>query len=304
MKLNVFIIKGKTLIFVFFSLLTITFVSLLLFRKTSYTSNEAIPTMAKPQFEEYFKNDLNGDGKSDLLYITCKNDAYYMESHIDNTTCFFNTKGSLNTLGNYSFTWPLSVKFKDINNDSIPEIITQGSFNEESVSHIFLWDVNEFKDILSSKANFIGVFNSSNTKNPVIMLSSISDSSTNLYAIEDTKLIELSLDNASSLILDTIKIFIKNIESPNDLSDLELFSSNISQDEKSNFYSLKDANYKYTFQDCFLEDITPANTDSDEYVATLNFKKYLNDDLEQVNLNISLVKMNNNIKITSFKINS
>lgn len=302
MKLNVFIIKGKTLIFVFFSLLAIAFISLLLLKRTLYTYNESIPTMSKPQFEEYLKNDLNGDGKADLLYITCKNDSYYIESHIDNNTYFFNTKASLNTLGSYSLLWPLSVKFKDINNDLIPEIITQGSFDDEPISHIFLWD-NGFKDVLSSKANFIGVFNSSNNEKNIIMLSSIPESSTNLYEIEDNKLTPLSLDNTSSLILDTITIFIENIETSNTLSDLELFSTDISESVKSDFYNLKKENYKYTFQDCFLESIDSSNMDSNEYKANLNFKRSLQDDLEQINLSISLAKVNNNIKITSFKIN-
>lgn len=304
MKLNVFIIKGKTLIFVFFSLLTIAFISLLLFKKTFYAYNEAIPTMSKPQFEEYLKNDLNGDGKSDLLYITCKNNAYYMESHVDNNTYFFNTKGALNTLGNYMESWPLSVKFKDINNDLIPEIIIQGSFEEESISHVFLWNDSGFIDILSSKSNFVGVFNLSSNKNPVIMLSSIHDSSTNIYSLKDKELISLPSDNISSLILDTITTFVKNMENTNDLNYLDLFSPNISDEEKSHFYNLKTDGYKYTFQDCFLEDITLSDIASNEYRATLNFKRHLEGDFEQVRLSISLTKINNSIKITSFKITS
>ncbi|MDO4535000.1 MAG: VCBS repeat-containing protein [Clostridium perfringens] len=298
MKLNVFIVKGKTLIFVFCSFLIVILTTLLIMKALNI-SNEAVPTMSKPQFEEYLKDDLNGDGKADLLYITCKDNTYYMEAHVDNNTYFFNTK---NALGQHLSFWPLSVKLIDLNNDSIPEIITQSSFEENPISHTFLWNSNEFKDILHSKTNFIGVLNSSN-KNPVILLSSISDSSTNLYTIKDNELTNIPLDTLSSLILNTITTFINNIEESNPLDTLELFSKYISEDEKSNFYNLKNENYKYSFQDCFLEELPSPNSSSNEYLVNLNFKRYIDEDFAQVNLTISLAKIENNLKITSFKIN-
>ncbi len=253
--------------------------------------------MSKPKFEKYLKDDLNGDGKPDLLYITCKNDIYYMETHINNKTYFFNTK---NPLGEYLSFWPLSVKLIDINNDLIPEIITQSSFEDKSIFHTFLWDGNEFKDIVSSGSNFIGIFNN---KNPVLLLSSIPDSSANLYSIENSKLTNIPLDNMSHLILNTINAFIGYIEGRNTLDDLKLFSDNISKDEKSDFYNLKNDDYKYIFQDCFLEETSSSNSSSNEYLINLNFKGYLDNDFKQVNLILSLAKVENNLKVTSFKIN-
>ena len=167
MKFNVIFIKIKSLIFIFCLSIVILF-SFLLSNKLYQNNLTSIPTATKPQAEEYLKCDLNGDNKDDLIYISSKDNIYYMEAHINNKTYFFNTKNT-NTLGTYNISYPLSVKLIDLNNDNIPEIITESSLNSASITHIFMLHNNEFKEIFCSTNNFLGILNSSIYASPIFI---------------------------------------------------------------------------------------------------------------------------------------
>lgn len=77
MKFNVIFIKIKSLIFTFCLSIVILF-SFLLSNKLYQNNLTSIPTATKPQAEEYLKCDLNGDNKDDLIYISSKDNIYYM----------------------------------------------------------------------------------------------------------------------------------------------------------------------------------------------------------------------------------
>lgn len=294
MKLNVIFIKGKYLIFIFLTVLLTIIISLLFFKKFNHYSDN-IPTIAKVQYEEYLKDDLNGDGIYDLLYINYKNNNYYIESHINNKTYCFNPKNSLNTLGNYSEAWPISVKLMDLNNDSIPEILTQASLDESPITHIFQLQNNEFKDIFCSTNNFIGFLNTDS--NTIILTSTINDFKDNLKIfilsnnllkkIDNTIFLENNVETLKKLIY-----FFENKQNFNYISNL--ISDNISSQDLSLLTNLDCSEYKYTFQNCFLE--YDKNTSSYKYI--LNFKQYDEYEENQLTLNISI---NNFSMITSIK---
>lgn len=300
MKLNVIFIKIKSLIFIFCFSITILF-GFLLINKLYKNLHNNVPTMAKPQLEEYLKDDLNGDSKDDLLYISCKNDIYYIEAHINDKTYFFNTK-SLNTLGKYNESWPLSVKLIDLNNDNIPEIITEGSLGATSIVHIFMLYNNEFKDIFCSTDNFLGVLNLSDLSSPVLISSSIDTSlqDLNTYVLDKYVLKKISINNLSLQginIVNDIIYFMESKETKYDTIET-LLSDNISNLELSALQNLKTDNYSYIFESCFLES---TNIPLFSNIYTLTFKKYDEYENSKVTLTICIDKINDTFLVTSIK---
>lgn len=297
MKLNVIFIKGRLVIIIF----CFSFIILLsyLFINNSFNNDLIIPTMTKPQIDEYLKHDLNGDGTYDLLYISCKNNIYYIEAHIKDKTYFFNTKNTLNTLGNYNEAWPLSIKLIDLNNDNVPEIITQGSFNNIATTHIFTLSNNEFKDVFCSTNNFIGVLESSNNY-PVLISSSIDNYPDLEHYTLENNLLKKQYTNTSfsSQSLKIINNIISFIESKNKETNIlsNVFSNTILSEDLSLLYSFQGDGYEYVFQNCFLETV-----DTSSNIYTLNFKKYDKFEDTQLTLNICIDKIDNNFLIISIK---
>lgn len=299
MKLNVIFIKGKSLIFM--SCFFIILFSFLFINKFHKNIDANIPTMVKPQVEEYLKYDLNGDTKDDLLYISCKDDIYYIEAHINDKTYFFNTKNS-NTLGSYSESWPLSIKLINLNNDNVPEILTESSLGATPTIHIFMLHNNEFKDIFCSTNNFLGVLNSSDLDSPVLISSPINTLSKDLNAyvldsslLKKTPINNLSLQNLN--IIDNIISFIESNENKYNMIS-EFFSANIPASELSLLQNLKDDGYDYIFQNCFLES---TNTSLSSSIYTLVFKKYDKYESSKFTLDIYIDKINDTFLITSIK---
>ena len=298
MKFNVIFIKIKSLIFIFCLSIVILF-SFLLSNKLYQNNLTSIPTATKPQAEEYLKCDLNGDNKDDLIYISSKDNIYYMEAHINNKTYFFNTKNP-NTLGTYNISYPLSVKLIDLNNDNIPEIITESSLNSASITHIFMLHNNEFKEIFCSTNNFLGILNSSNYASPILISSSLNTPSENLntYILDNNMLKNISMNNLSLQSLNIINNIISFIESSENTYDniSNLFSNNISSLEISLLQNLKTDGYSYLLENCFLE-----STSSYSSLYTLTFKKYHEYENNKFILNIGIDKINDTLLITSIK---
>ena len=52
---------------------------LILFYKSKFFGPSIVPTMALPTTSKTVKYDLNGDNSKDLIYITAKDNKYYIE---------------------------------------------------------------------------------------------------------------------------------------------------------------------------------------------------------------------------------
>ncbi|MPQ43973.1 FG-GAP repeat domain-containing protein [Clostridium tarantellae] len=307
MKFNVIIVTKKTLI-IFSTLLLLIgsgFLYLAKINFNSYYTDESIPIMAKPQGEQAIKKDLNGDGKEDVLYITAKEEKYYVEALINKKTYFFNEKKTLKTLGNYYSHWPMTINIIDINRDRIPEIIIQSSQENTPIQHIFTWNNNEFLDIYCSTNNILGILDSSNNKTPKLLSASLESSQSNIqqYLMKEKNLKNISYEKNSLPGLNSVIQFIDLIEYPYELSETpNIFAPNINSDELAILWQLDKENFTYTFQDCFFRDDSwdSSNTLS-SCTWTLNFKKALKNsdkDFSQISFKICLNKINNEFFIS------
>lgn len=307
MKFNVIIIKRKTIILITLLLLFICggFLYLTNF-KNNYDTETVIPTMAKPQGEQAVKKDLDGDGKEDVLYITSKNDKYYVEAHINNNTYFFNEKKPLNTLGLYYTYWPMTINIIDINRDRLPEIIIQSSQDNSPVQHIFTWTSDEFKDLYCSTNNVLGVLDSANNQTPKLLSFSINNGVSEIqqHMLNGKNLKNISYENYSPPGLDSICQFIDIISYNYEIQEPpSIFTDNIPSNELSLLWQLDKESYYYSFQDAFFRDDSWKKDGSLSSCSwTLNFKKTQKnnkDEDTQISFKISLDKIQDNFLIKS-----
>lgn len=307
MKFNVIVIKRKTIIIATLLLLFICSGFLYLTKdKNDYEGEIVVPTMAKPQGEQAVKKDLNGDGKEDVLYITSKNDKYYVEAHINNNTYFFNEKKPLNTLGAYYSYWPMTINIIDINRDRLPEIIIQSSQDNSPVQHIFTWDNNEFKDLFCSTNNVLGIIDSANNQTPKFLSLTINNGISEIqqHMLNGKTIKNISYENYTAPGLDSVSQFIDLISYGYEIQETpNIFTDNIPSNELSLLWQLDKENYYYTFQDAFFRDnVWKKDGALASCSWTLNFKKTpKNSKFEstQISFKISLDKIQDKFLIKS-----
>ena len=215
-----------------------------------YNDDEIIPTMASPDISSYLKEDLNGDGTQDILYIVSKNNKYYLQALINNQIYYFNEKRPLNSLGCFNEYAPLSINFLDLSRDKIPEIILQ-SFDDENtpIQHIFSLIDNKFIDIFCSTNNIIGILNSKNNKTPeyISLNSNDIDKSLSKHILNKKAQKNISYEPTNLKILEPILKFTK-------------YLSNNTNFEDYTTESLLDSNIHQTFYKYFNENIKISNT--------------------------------------------
>lgn len=310
MKFSVIFIKIKTLVLtgimlIISSLLIFT----LLNNKYSEDLGPTVPTMARPQGEQTVKKDLNGDGKEDVLYITSKNNKYYVEAQINNTTYFFDEKKPINSLGNYYDFWPMTINIIDINRDKIPEIIIQSSKDNTPIQHIFIWTGTEFNDIFCSTNNIIGIIDSANNKTPKFLSLSINSNESEIqqYMLIGKTLKNISYEGYTPPGLNSVIQFIDLICYPYEITETpDIFIPGINPNDLSILWQLDKENYSYALQDGFFRDDGWNDTGSlNSCTWTINFKKYhknSKDDTSQISFKISLDKISDSYLIKSINI--
>lgn len=292
----------------FFSLLIFLFV---IFK---ITKNIYLPTITKVIGTDKITSDLDGDGKTDSLYISEENNKYYLMANINNKNIYLTPDKNLNTLGVKSKTNPLLVTLVDMNRDKIPEICIQGWENKKSIQHIFTYKNNDFIDLFYNSNTILGFINLHNNKTPITFTGDISKNSINLngyYFPNNEKKLALFQQETSFVGKDTVYSFIKLIEelTPyNDNIPSSISSDLLTSGDYSSVSKLSNLNRHYTFKNCTFMD-NKYNEDGilEEVKWNLNFNGVSNtnkDDIKSFNIEILITKGNSNETNYKYKLSS
>lgn len=132
-------------------------VILLLELTTIFCFYNPINVCAKPNENSYkliraFEEDTRGGKVNDTVKILAdvKNKGYIVEIKQNNGKTFILKPSSeFEYLAPYTTFWDINIQIADINNDTVPEIITWGQMTHENAIHIFRWNGYEYKIVYS-----------------------------------------------------------------------------------------------------------------------------------------------------------
>lgn len=307
MKLRVIFLKKKYLFFLMPLILFLIILMLIIYR--NYTTSSTFTTISK---DTILRSDLNGDGIKDSLYVKQSNNKYLIKVKIKDKIFDINTDDKSSILSNYYTYWPLRVTLMDISRDRIPEIFLQGSLGKNSVQRIFVFDGNNFKNIISNSNNILGFIDCTNNRTPKVITGRFQGDIMLLtnYIFSNSKFKNYNLeDNPAFLGKDTVCSFINFIQalpSSRPYAPNNIFSSNISNDDMYVLDKLAKSDTSYTFQDAiFKEKKSDKNGNSAELQWTLNFKGVSNSDtsiIKNYSINIILDADKNSNSSNYFKI--
>lgn len=284
MKFNVIFFKKKHLYYVIF------FISLALLFIVFILSKQSVSTFNITTKNTVIKDhDVNGDGNNDIIYIKTNHDKYFIQINCKDKSYILKPNKLIKTMGSYKSYWPITVTLADVSRDKVNEIFIQSSQNDTPIQHMFIWDNNTFKDILSNYNNIIGLIDSHNNETPKIISANFFNGKIDFsnFILIRNKLKNYAADYKENFIgKDTVASFISKIQilDPDELkNENKIFYS----DSWSTFIQiynklLKDNN-TYTFEDASFKD-TRYNKDGEisEVKWILNFKGISKSNINQL----------------------
>ena len=302
-------LKNKNNLIKHLSFITIILISFILI--FTFKDNSTKSVINENTIKESVKSDLNGDGKEDCLYIELGNEnKYILNATINEKSYDLTPNKTINSLGNFSPSRPITLNLLDLDRNNIPEIIVQSSEENSSIQHLFKWTRNGFEDIFYSTNNILGIVDSNNGKTPKILSFSLGDSKENIqkYMLLNKKFKNISYDTVEPTGLYSIISFIDIISLNYEISELpNIFATYIPKEDLSQIWRLEKESYYYDFQDAFFRDIDWNNNGEVTNSSwILNFNKIPKENpnnKSQVKFTIQLEKINDTFLINSINLN-
>lgn len=302
-------LKNKNNLIKHLSFITIILISFILI--FTFKDNSTKSVINENTIKESVKSDLNGDGKEDYLYIELGNEnKYILNATINEKSYELTPNKTINSLGNFSPSRPITLNLLDLDRNNIPEIIVQSSEENSSIQHLFKWTGNGFEDIFYSTNNILGIVDSNNGKTPKILSFSLGDSKENIqkYMLLNKKFKNISYDTVEPTGLYSIISFIDIISLNYEISELpNIFATYIPKEDLSQIWRLEKESYYYDFQDAFFRDIDWNNNGEITNSSwILNFNKIPKENpnnKSQVKFTIQLEKINDTFLINSINLN-
>ena len=302
-------LKNKNNLIKHLSFITIILISFILI--FTFKDNSTKSVINENTIKESVKSDLNGDGKEDCLYIELGSENnYILNATINEKSYELTPNKTINSLGNFSPSRPITLNLLDLDRNNIPEIIVQSSEENSSIQHLFKWTGNGFEDIFYSTNNILGIVDSNNGKTPKILSFSLGDSKENIqkYMLLNKKFKNISYDTVEPTGLYSIISFIDIISLNYEISELpNIFATYIPKEDLSQIWRLEKESYYYDFQDAFFRDIDWNNNgEATNSSWTLNFNKIPKENpnnKSQVKFTIQLEKINDTFLINSINLN-
>ncbi|MDP4144613.1 MAG: VCBS repeat-containing protein [Bacillota bacterium] len=309
MRLKVIFLKKRHILFILLIILIAVLAAFLLFSQDS-TPSSSIAVNDKI----INKYDFNGDGTKDITYIKTVQNKYILQVNINKNSFYLEPNKPLDTLGTYYQYWPIRVSIVDVSRNKIPEIFTQASENGSPIQHLFIWDKDGFKNILSNNNNLLGFIDLHNNKTPKILSGFLNKDSIHMnnYILVNNKLKQYQFNYSNNFAgKDTIVTFVNYIQSLpyNEVNKPEeIFYPGLNGKALSAIGKLTGEDNIYTFQDGVFMD-KKCDSDGNELVVqwTLNFKGVSNkvkDKTRYYTINVLLQAYGDANSPNHFKINS
>ncbi|WP_143316297.1 hypothetical protein [Clostridium sp. HBUAS56017] len=253
--------------------------------------------------------DLTGDGKKDTLSVISKNGFSDVQITSNNKTYYLSNFCNNNILASNSSYWPISLYVKNLGRGTCPQIIVQGTKDKKNINYIFTWENGNFKNILTSEKNILGIINSNCNKTPEVYNVNSFDSTSSFtsFMIINNKLLDITKDTKTPHSIDIIQDFINLIQKDYEVDAIpNIFKEGMSENELALLWNLDKEHNTYSFQNGFFYD---ENIDNEGNISSmrwkLNFEKFIKDknDSFKSQLTIQLIcqrTIDGSFKISSF----
>lgn len=271
MKLRVLFLKKVHILYFILIVLALIFLIIL------FSYNKKTDVFAIVEEKTIIKEDLNGDGKEDILYINNENDKYYLQINSDNRSYKLLPTEKLHTMGRYYPFFPMKINLIDVTRDKIPEIFTQSMEKGQCIQHIFHWNGSEFVDSFCSPNNLIGVIDSKSNRTPKIVSGNYNNNSISLaYYMHLNGHVEKITANDDLPGKEAVAGFINYIHSlpgGEPYKPSNVFAPNISVKDLNIISKMATENKLYKFSDGYFVDTKfNMNGIASEYKWIINFK--------------------------------
>lgn len=168
MKLKIYIIRKKQLIWAAIILAVIIIAAILLISlRTRQTISAISPT------KNTIYADINNDGKNDSIVVNAdvKTGKYTVDViSSDGNGYSLEPDSTIKSLGYYTSWWPIKVTVLDINNDKNSEIILQSADGSGPILHIFRCSDGRTERLASGRYSIFGTIKNIEDKSSIIVL--------------------------------------------------------------------------------------------------------------------------------------
>ncbi len=303
--------KNNKIYYIFFTILTgICFFTLF----TSFHSNPSMEVFSVIANDNIIKDDLNGDGKKDSIFVKNNKEKLLVEINLNESVSHsLNYNHSLETLGEFLPYWPPRITTFDVSRDNHKEIFIQSSFHNKNIQHMFYWNGDSYKDVFCNENNILGITDMSNNRTPIIISGNLLNGKIDMknYIFSNETLREFKTTNDNNYLgFNSISYFIDLIESfpNNNLIVPEYFHHSLSGVHIEGLYKLSHQKSSFKFQDGFFKDLSSNNKGEPHQVNwILSFRstEILNTSItKNLVFDITLTKTNDasfKYKVTSLK---
>lgn len=252
---NFITVKKNTIIYftIIFFLLFISITTII----NKYSQNSE--TISNNLLENNLEYDFDYDGKNDELTIISTNSTYSIK--ITNSTGEILLKSNEfdYSLLDITSSCNINISYIDLNRNKIPEIIISGFKNNKPTFYIFQWINNNFKEILFSQNNILGILDYNNSRTPKIFItnSTTGDKGNNSYILNSNSLKDITFSNQTIPSLGNIQTLINLIEANYEINDVpDIFTSYIPREELGILWNLTKSTYGYSFQRGYFYDVS------------------------------------------------
>ena len=265
------VIKKNTIIFIISIILIFILCSLILFKFINLKSQSTLNELD----EGSISIDLNGDGKKDIIYLDTSKNQYSVKINCNSKEYILTPANNKDNFGSMNNKDKIEINVYDLSRDSIPEIIISTYIDNKCTNYIFKYIDSNFKNILSTNENLIGIINSKNTKTPFLISisSSKGDEQSRSFIFKNDSIKDISFGKVKTPGFSTCQQIIDAIEKPYEVLEMpDIFSSNISSDELALLWNLEKETYIYSFENGFFKDVNwDSSGESTTLEWTLNF---------------------------------
>ncbi len=223
------------------------------------TYSKNLETLSNNILENNHEYDFDCDGKNDKLTIISTNSTYSIKITNSVGEMLLKSNEFDYSLLDITSSCKINISYIDLNRNKIPEIIISGFKNNRPTFYIFQWIDNNFKEVLFSQNNILGILDYNNSRTPRVFItnSTIGDKGTSSYILNSKSLKDITFSAQTIPSLGNIQKLINIIEADYEITDApDIFTSYIPSAELGTLWNLNKSNYGYSFQKGYFYDIS------------------------------------------------